>query len=206
MKIKRARLYITCLVVLVLVIVFYSQHGGPEEVEHPSIPLPGNPETALSARQYVEKFVKSKVPEAYLAEVVLLYPPNSIAAEGKIIRYGFVRELRRLWNSYWERIWVDVQAGTIVRYERYTGTRHLYRSPIEAFSQWSVDSDQALRIAEDNGGREFRGTHERWEVTLRGAGYWKVVYDDLDTDHPEDLVFHIDWNTGLVRFMDRNAD
>lgn len=87
--------------------------------------------------------------------------------------------------------WVYTSAYRYREHFRYIPKRNIFDWPAI-----KVQADQALRIAEENGGRAFRESHDCGDV----AGFlepseWGINYL---VSHKPVLTFHIDWRTGEI--------
>jgi len=154
--------------------------------------------SVFNAMPLAESVVKERNQDAYLSDIVAIFPPKTISIEDMKVSYFYVGTEFKLWRKRWLSyiVEIDSRKQDLIKLEVSPTIESLTsRSQIE---ESLLDIDKIIEIAEANGGKEFRKAHPDYKLLVRPGLRWSVEYKDLNSSQYYDLRILIDGRNGVV--------
>ena len=181
---RRVAAVIVLLIGIGLGLLTWLAPGGRYRYEREvNIPLSRKPATPEEALPEIWERARNWREDAVLDGLGVWFQDRSTDMDQAIYIYAFASEWQRLWSKWWLNyiVTVDAGKGSIVEEVAIAGGPHNAGQDI-GFSSWKVSSTEALQMAEEMGGRQFRERVPDFEVSMRATGWWFVRYTHLDDD------------------------
>jgi hypothetical protein len=199
----------TALAWVLIIVLSISCQLRPQE-EESTVQLTGSrPLTAKQAYPIAKARAQKWQTNAYLGDVTMVIPGNEIEGGPYKIVYYFIADHAFGPFSWWDSVFISVDAysGKIVEFDEYKGATSLQgkysRFDIESAV---LDSSDALRIAEDLGGKAYREKYSDTHVQIEGIDglvddeiFWRVSYFGSPEVRGDKLGFGIEARTGELR-------
>ena len=168
----------------------------------------GSPLTAKEAYPIAWERAAAWRKGAYLSEIIILISGDHVERGPEKITFIFHADHAlgpfRWWDAAF--IAVDPQTGVVTTTSVYEWQTHTQKGPHADIARAILDSSDALRIAEEQGGRAYREQRPDVMICITGANglgeeqfLWGVDYFRRNAAGRDDLLFTIDAGTGEAR-------
>jgi hypothetical protein len=185
--------------------------GCHYETSATSLPAERNGASPLTAKQaypVASGWAAAWRKGAYLSRVIILLAGDQIERGPEKITFIFQTDHALGPFHWWDAafVGVDSQTGAVTTTSVYEWQTHSQQGPHADIARAILDSSDALRLAEERGGRAYR--QERPDAMIRITGFnglgegqflWSVWYFRPDAPRPDELGLGIDAGTGEVR-------
>ena len=181
----------------------------PKAREEPVIQDTGSrPLTAKQAFVIAKSRAQNWQAQAYLAQVIMVIPGNDVESGPRKIVYYFIADHAlgplRWWDSAF--ITIDAYESKIVGFDESRWATHPQGPGRFDIESTTLDSSDALRMAEDLGGKVYREKFSNAQVRIigtsgiiRGELFWEIGYFRPPDVRDDELSFGIEARTGEVR-------
>jgi hypothetical protein len=194
----------------VLVIVLGISCQSKLREEEPTVEITSlRPLTAKQAYPIAKARVQEWQTNAYLGDVTMVIPGNEVEGGPHRIVFYFVADHAFGPFSWWDSVFITVDAyeGKVIEFDEYKGATSLQGKPGRFYIESTVlDSTDALRMAEDLGGKAYREKYPNAQVRISGTHgliqgemFWDVGYFRPPEVLGDELGFGIEARTGEVR-------
>jgi len=181
----------------------------PKAMEEPLIQNPGSrPLTARQAFVIAKSRAQKWEAQAYLAQVTMVIPGNEVENGPRKIVYYFIADHALGPLHWWDSAFITVDAyeGKVIGFDESRWATDQQRPGHFDIESTVLDSSDAMRIAEDLGGKVYREKFSNAQVRIigtsgivRGELFWEIGYFRPPEVRDDELSFGIEARTGEVR-------